>query len=181
MSKELAESGSVMQRIDGLINELKTIMADNGISQTRIVSALDGKCSRNTVLNVFKGDREDADPKLSTLLMILDACRVELRLETERSREAIMSGDIASYRADVENIRAELEKTEKERDFFKSRYEELADKNTSMTSTIEKQQAQIETYMARMQRAEEALYSTQDDIRRKDARIVELSKQLGKW
>lgn len=172
------EWSNEMQKTENLVNELRMIMSDGGITQTKIVNALEAKCARNTVLGFFKGD---GDPRLSTLLMILDACGVELRLETERSRAAIMAGDIAAYRAEIEEKRAALEKTERDRDFFKARYEELIEKNTALTQSIAKQQTQIETYMTRMQRAEEALYSTQDDIRRKDARIVELSKQLGKW
>ena len=161
-----------MQRIDSIINELKTIMQNNDISQTKIVNILEGKCARNTVLSFF--NKGEADPKLSTLLMILDACAVELRLDTARSRAAILSGDIAAYRDEQEQLRAELEKAQANIDFYKSRYEELIDKNTTLTNTLEKQQNQIDRYINRMERAEDAIY-------RKDARIVELSKLCGKW
>ena len=167
-----------MQRIDFIISELKTIMQDSDISQTSIVSLLDGKCARNTILSFFKGD---ADYRLSTLLMILDACGVDLRLETERSKQAILSGDISEYRVEAEKMRTDLDEATSNRDFYKSRYEELIDKNTSLTKTIEKQQAQIEKYMERMEHAEEALYSSNADSRRKDEKIVELLKALGKW
>lgn len=170
--------GLDMRRIYEIVNEIKMIMQDNDISQGSIVSALDGKAARNTILTFFKGD---ADCKLSTFLMILEACGVDLRLETERSKEAILSGDIAAYRTEVERIRSELERVSQNRDFLQKRYEELIDKNTVMTSTIEKQQNQIEKYMARMEKAEEALYKAVDDIRRKDLRIVELSKENNKW
>ena len=164
--------GIDMQRIDNIINQLRTIMQDNGISTNRIVNLLDGKCARNTVLAFF--NKGEADPKLSTLLMILDACGVDLRLETERSREAILSGDIASYRADLEQARAELDKAKADADFYKSRYEEVSEKNTALTNTVAKQQSQIDRYIDRMEKAEDAIY-------RKDARIVELSKLCNKW
>lgn len=182
MNDELTDlrnlNGEDMQQIGNIVNELKMIMQGGNISQTSIVSALDGKCARNTVLTFFKGGE---DCKLSTLLMILDACGVELRLETERSREAIMAGDIAAYRTETEEMRQELDETRKTRDFLQSRYEELIDKNTILTKSIEKQQSQIEKYMERMERAENALYEANSDIRRKDARIVELSKFCKKW
>ena len=167
-----------MQKINSITDELKTIMRDNDISQTSVVNLLEGKCARNTVLSFFKGD---ADCKLSTLLMILDSCDVELRLETERSRQAILNRDIAEYREETEQLHSELSDVKENRDFYKSRYEELIEKNTSLTKTIEKQQAQIEKYMNRMETAEEALYSADEDIRRKDAKIVSLLTKLGKW
>ena len=92
-----------------------------------------------------------------------------------------MSGDIASYRTEAESLRSEVDATKKDLDFFKGRYEELIDKNTALTKTVEKQQAQIEKYMQRMENADNALYAAQDDVRRKDARIVELSKKLDMW
>ena len=167
-----------MQKIDFIVSELKNIMQSSDISQTAVVNLLDGKCARNTILSFFKGD---ADCKLSTLLMILDACGVELRLETERSRQAILSGDIAEYRAEAEQLRSDLIAEKSNSDFYKSRYEELIDKNTSLTNAIEKQQEQIERYMIRMEHAEEALYSSNADSRRKDEKIVELLKAAGKW
>ena len=167
-----------MQKIDSIVSELKSIMQDSDISQTSVVSSLDGKCARNTILSFFKGD---ADCRLSTLLMILDACGVDLRLETERSKQAILSGDISEYRVESEKMRADLAETTADRDFYKSRYEELIDKNTTLTETVSKQQGQIERYMQRMEHAEEAMYSAVDDSRRKDAKIVELLKALGKW
>ncbi len=170
-----------MQRIDNIINELKMIMQNNGISQSAIVTLLDGKCARNTILNVFKGDKNDSDPRLSTFLMILDACGVELRLDTERSKEAILSGDIAEYRAEVERIRAELEAAKSRRDYLQERYDELIDKNTTLTNSVGKQQAQIEKYMERMEKAENALYAANENIARKDAKIVELLSKIGKW
>lgn len=167
-----------MQRIDKIISELKTIMQATDISQTSIVNALDGKCSRNTVLSFFKGDK---DCKLSTLLMVLDACNTELRLETGKSKQAILSGDISEYREEAERLRAELVKVEDNLKFYKSRYEELIDKNTTLTNSIDKQQKQIEKYMERMENAENALYSANADLRRKDARIVSLLEKMGKW
>lgn len=175
----MQETGALMQRIDNFISELKMIMQDSGISQTKLVGILDGKCARNTVLGFFS--KSDPDPRISTFLMILDACGVEMRLETERSREALMSGDIAAYREETERLRTDLAKSEESLSFFKSRYEELIDKNTALTLTVEKQQAQIEKYMQRMENAENALYAAQENISRKDARIVELSKKIGLW
>lgn len=166
-----------MQKIDLLVSQLKSIMQDNGISQTTVVSILDGKCAKNTILSLFKGD---ADCRLSTFLMILESCGVELRLETEKSREAILSGDIAEYRATAENLRAELSKAEEEKNQCNARYSELIEKNTLLTDTIAKQQKQIEKYMERMENAENALYSANADMRRKDARIVSLLEKLGK-
>ena len=181
MSEYWSETEVVMQRIDNIINELKMIMQNNGISQSAIVTLLDGKCARNTILNVFKGDKNDSDPRLSTFLMILDACGVELRLDTERSKEAILSGDIAEYRAEVERIRAELEAANSRRDYLQERYDELIDKNTTLTTSVGKQQAQIEKYMERMEKAENALYAANEDARRKDAKISELLSKGGKW
>ena len=172
-------SDTTMQRIDTIISELRTIMQSNDISQTWLVNALKDKCSRNTILTFL--NKDDADPKLSTFLMILDACGVDLRLDTERSKEAIMSGDIASYREEAETLRTDLAETKNRLDFFKSRYEELIDKNTALTLTVEKQQSHIEKYMQRMENAENALFAAQEDVRRKDARIVELSKKLDMW
>lgn len=163
--------GKTMKRIETLVSELKMIMQDGGISQGAVVNALDGKAARNTILTFFRGD---ADCKVSTLLMILDACGVDLRLETERSRQAILAGDIEAYRTETESLRAGKKKLEADVEFYKSRYEELIDKNTTLTNTLEKQQAQIDRYISRMERAEDAIY-------RKDARIVELSKLCGKW
>ena len=167
-----------MQKIDTIVNELKTIMLSSDISQTAVVNLLDGKCARNTILSFYKGD---ADCKLSTLLMILDACGVELRFETERSKQAIIAQDISDYRDEAEKLRTEVEEIGKDRDFYKVRYEELIDKNTVLTGIVEKQQGQIERYMSRMEHAEEALYSSNADVRRKDAKIVELMKALEKW
>ena len=172
-------SGDIdMQKIDFIVSELKTIMQSSDISQNSIISALDGKCARNTILSFFKGD---ADCKLSTLLMILDACGVDLRFETERSREAIIAQDISDYRKEADILRSELDSAAADRDFYKSRYEELINKNTALTGIVEKQQTQIEKYMERMEHAEEALYSSNADARRKDAKIVELLKALEKW
>ena len=181
MSEYWSETEVVMQRIDNIINELKMIMQKNGISQSAIVNLLDGRCARNTILNVFKGDKNDSDPRLSTFLMILDACGVELRLDTERSKEAILSGDIAEYRAEVERIRAELEAVKSRRDYLQERYDELIDKNTTLTNSVGKQQAQIEKYMERMEKAENALYAANEDARRKDAKISELLSKGGQW
>lgn len=167
---------STMQKIDFIVNELKAIMQSTDISQNAVINLLNGKCAKNTIISFFKGD---ADCKLSTLLMILDACGVDMRFETERSRQAILSGDIAEYREEAERLRAEIESTIKDKSFYKERYEELIDKNTSLTETVSKQQAQIERYMQRMEHAEEAMYSAVDDSRRKDAKIVELLTQLG--
>lgn len=167
-----------MQKIDSIVNELKNIMQDTDITQTALVSLLDGKCARNTILSLFKSD---ADCRLSTFLMILDACGVDLRLETERSKQAILSGDISDYRVEAEQMRSDLTAAIEDRDFYKTRYEELIDKNTALTNTVEKQQTTIETYMRRMEHAEEALYSSNADVRRKDAKIVELLTELGKW
>lgn len=167
-----------MQKINSITDELKMIMRENDISQTSVVNLLEGKCARNTVLSFFKGD---ADCKLSTLLMILDSCGVELRLETERSRQAILNRDIAEYREEAEKLHSELSDVKDNRDFYKERYEELIDKNTVLTKTIDKQQTQIEKYMERMEKAEEALYSANEDARRKDKKIVELMEKLGKW
>lgn len=175
----MKESEKTMQKIDALVSELKTIMQSNDITQTWLVNTLKDKCSRNTILAFMT--KADADPKLSTLLMILDACGVDIRFETERSREAVISGDIAAYRTETESLRAELESMEKDRDYFKSRYEKLIEKNTALTSAVEKQQGQIEKYMLRMENAENALYTAHENIQRKDARIVELSKKLGMW
>ena len=174
---EFIISGVSMQKINTIVSELKEIMQDNSISQNAVVSLLDGKCARSTILSFFKGD---ADCRLSTLLMIMDVCGAELRIETEKSREAILSGDIASYRAEADQLRNDAAKAEEDRDFYKSRYEELIDKNTSMTKIIEKQQGQIEKYMERMENAENALYSANTDIRRKDSMIVDLLKELGR-
>ena len=173
--------GNTMQKIDSIIAELKMIMQNNDITQTKIVNILDGKCARNTILTFFKGDHGETDPRLSTLLMILDACGVQLRLETERSREAILSGDIAAYRAEVEQMRSELEEIKKSRDFLQERYTELIEKNTTLTNAVEKQQGQIERYMLRMEKAENALYDANDNIKRKDAKIVELLEKYGSW
>ena len=111
----------------------------------------------------------------------MDVCGAELRIETEKSREAILSGDIASYRAEADQLRSDAAKAEEDRDFYKSRYEELIEKNTILTKSIEKQQKQIEKYMERMENAENALYSANADIRRKDAKIVNLLEKMGKW
>ena len=175
---QLNESEVQMQKINQITDELKTIMRDNDISQYAVVNLLEGKCARNTVLSFFKGD---ADCKLSTLLMILDACGVELRLDTERSKQAIMAGDIAEYRAEAEKLRSALAHETEDKELYFERYTELIGKNTKLTDTIEKQQNQIEKYMIRMERAEEALYSANADARRKDAKIVELLTELGKW
>ena len=164
-------NGDNMQQIRDIVSQLRAIMQDNNISQNALVNALDGKCAKNTILTFCKGD---ADCKLSTLLMVLDACGVELRLDTERSREAIMAGDIAAYRTETERLRAEVEKRTADKDALQARYDELIDKNTKLTSTIEKQQGQIDRYMTRMEKAENEIYSALSDIRRKDAKIVEL-------
>lgn len=174
---------SSMQQINGIVQQIKNIMADKGISQTQLVNLLDGKVARSTVLRVFK----DADCTLSTLLIILDACGIEIRLDTDRSKEAILAGDIASYRQENEKMREALNASEEEKTFFRDRYEELIDKNTDLTGTITKQQsqidkmqAQIEKYMERMERSENALYASNEDSRRKDAKIVELMGILEK-
>lgn len=178
MSTDYDLSGVTMQQIDKIINELKAIMQNTDISQTALVTMLDGKCARNTVLSVMKGE---ADPRLSTFLMLLDAVGVELRLDTERSKEAILSGDIAEYRAEAERLRAELEAANSRRDYLQERYDELIEKNTTLTTSVGKQQAQIEKYMERMERAENALYAANENIARKDAKIVELLSKSGKW
>lgn len=171
-TEEVKTSSEIeMQDVRKIISQLIAIMQDSGITQTSLVTILDGKCARNTILNLLKGSE---DCKLSTLLMILDACGVELRLDTERSREAIMAGDIAAYRTETERLRAEVDTLTSEKDALQYRYDELIDKNTKLTSTIEKQQGQIDRYMSRMEKAENEIYSALSDIRRKDAKIVEL-------
>ena len=167
-----------MQQIDNLVNELKTIMQSADISVNQLVRVLESKCAKNTILTFLKGD---SDCKLSTFLMILDAVGADMRIDTERSKEAIMSGDIASYRLEAESLRVELQKAEEGKDYFKGKYEELAEKNTQLTETTNKQQKTIEKYMERMERAENALYDANENIKRKDARIVELSKLCDKW
>ena len=167
-----------MQQIGGIVNELKTIMQSADISVNQIVNALDGKCSRNTILNFFKGD---ADCKLTTFIMILDAVGAELRMETERSKEAILAGDIAAYRKEAEELRSELQSMKERMDYFKEKYEEVSEKNRQLTETTTKQQNTIEKYMIRMEKAENALYDLNESIKRKDARIVELSKLCDKW
>lgn len=168
-----------MQKIDSIISELKMIMQENDLSQTWLVNTLKDRCSRNTITTFL--NKEETDTRLSTLLMILDACRVELRLETERSREAMIRGDIAAYREETEKLRAALELSDKDLQFFRGRYEELIEKNTELTKMVSKQQDQIEKYMARTEKLETSNAASQEDIRRKDARIVELSKKLGIW
>lgn len=172
------QSEVFMQRIDTIVSQLKSIMDSSGISQNFIISALDGKCSRNTILSFFKGD---SDCKLTTLLMVLEACNTQLRFDTEMSKEAILSGDISEYRAIADNLRDELTKTAESLNFYQTRYQELIDKNTSLTNTIEKQQELINRYIVRMENAENALYSANADIRRKDAKIVDLMKKYGQW
>lgn len=167
-----------MQQIEKIVSELKTIMQDADISQNKIINALEDKCSRNTILTFFKGD---SDCKLSTFLMILQACGADLRIDTERSREAIMSGDIASYRTEIEQLRLDLQKVEADREYINNRYTELIEKNTKLTSTVEKQQNIIDRYMQRMEKSENAIYDALENIRRKDARIVELSRECNKW
>lgn len=167
-----------MQQIYNIVNELKTIMQDGSISVTSIISALEDKCSRNTILTFFKGD---SDCKLSTLLMILDACGADLRIDTDRSRESILAGDIASYRTEIENLRSELEHTKEEKNYFQGRFDELVEKNTLLAQTIDKQQATIDRYMMRTERHETALFDALENIKRKDARIVELQKECNKW
>ena len=182
--------GMTVQQINGIVRQLKDIMEDKGISQTHLVNVLDGKVARSTVLRVFK----DADCTLGTLLMILDACGIELRLDTERSKEALMAGDIAEYRKENEEMRGKLAEAEENGKFFKERYEELIEKNTTLTKAnaeqqtqigkqqtqIEKMQSQIEKYMERMENAENALYLSNADCRRKDAKIVELLAERDK-
>ncbi len=85
-----------------------------------------------------------------------------------------MAGDIAAYRTETERLRAEVDTLTSEKDALQYRYDELIDKNTKLTSTIEKQQGQIDRYMTRMEKAENEIYSALADIRRKDAKIVEL-------
>lgn len=70
----------IMQQINTIVSELKSIMQDNNISQNSVVSLLDGKCARSTILSFFKGD---ADCRLSTLLMIMEVCNADFRIETE--------------------------------------------------------------------------------------------------
>lgn len=167
-----------MQQIDNLVNEMKTIMQSADISTNQLVKMLEDKCSKNTILTFMKGD---SDCKLSTFLLILDAIRAEIRLDTERSKEAIIAGDIASYRNEAEQLRTKIEKMEIDRDYFKEKYEELAEKNRQLTETTTKQQNTIEKYMERMEKHETALYSALENIKRKDERIVELSKLCDKW
>lgn len=164
-------NGEIMKQIESIVNQIRTIMKSNGISQNFIINATDGKCSRATIINFLSGQM---DCKMSTLLIILEVIGAQLRIETEMSKEALLAGDISAYREKTERLRMELAAVTESRDFFKSRYEELIDKNTALTATVEKQQNQIERYMARMERAEDAIY-------RKDSRIVELSKLCGKW
>lgn len=178
MTDYIILGGLNVQQIDSIVKELKTIMQDNDISQNHLVNALDGKCARNTILKFLQGD---ADCKLSTLLMILDACGANLRIDTERSRESILSGDIASYRTEIEKLRSDLEHTEAERKYFQDRFDELVDKNTFLAQTIDKQQATIDRYMLRTEKHENALFDALENIKRKDARIVELMKEADRW
>lgn len=163
--------GENMKQISDIINELKGIMQLNSISQNSVINALDGKCSRQTILNFFKGD---ADCKVSTFLMIIRAVGAEIRIDTEMSKEAIMSGDIAAYRSEAETLRAALEDTAKALEEERAYNSDLKEKNAKLTNTVEKQQNQIDRYIDRMEKAEQNIY-------RKDERIVELSKRLGLW
>ena len=182
--------GSSMQQINSIVGQLRAIMQDGGISQTHIINVLDGKVARNTVLSFFK----DADCKLSTLLMILDACGVDLRLETELSRAAIMNDDISAYRQKADEASNKLKEEQDKCSYIQQRNKELTDKNASLTRTvsdqqtqidkmqsqIDKMQSQIEKYMERMEKAENALYLSNADCRRKDAKIVELLNEKAK-
>ncbi len=160
-----------MQELNDVVAQIRTIMQTSGYSQNALINALDGKVARNTIMAFLKGE---ADCKVSTLLLMLDAIRADLRIDTEMSKEALMSGDISEYRTQTERYREQLEDAIKSRDFLQTRYEELIDKNTALTRTIEKQQEQIDRYIERMDRAEQ-------NIERKDKRIVELSQRLGLW
>lgn len=171
-------TGAEMKKIDNIVRQIRTIMETNSISQNFIVAAADGKCSRSTILNFLKGD---GDCKMSTFLLILDIIGAELRIDTEMSKEAILSGDIAEYRTQAEQNREKILEFEKENELLQDRYNELIEKNTVLTQTVGKQQTQIEKYMERMEKAENALYEANSNIKRKDERIVELSQRLNIW
>lgn len=167
-----------MQDIQNLVSQIKAIMADSGVSQTALVNLLDGKCSRATILSIL---REDSDFRVSTLLLLLDVLGVDFHLQTEKSRQAILAGDIAAYRTETEQIRADLESVTSRRDYLQERYDELLDKNTSLINTVSKQQSQIDRFMERMEKAENALYAANEDARRKDAKISELLSKGVQW
>ena len=164
-------NGDDMQEIKNLVQQISTIMKDNGISQTSIVNALDGKCSRMTILNLFKGD---GDFKVSTLLMVLDVIGADLHLETEKSREAIMAGDIASYRAETEQLRVKVAEQQAAAENAAQRITELQEKNGTLTGIVDSQQRVINRYIERMDLAEQ-------DLRRKDKKIDDLCKKLNLW
>lgn len=160
-----------MQEIKNLVQQISTIMKDNGISQTSIVNALDGKCSRMTILNLFKGD---GDFKVSTLLMVLDVIGADLHLETEKSRAAIMAGDIADYRAETEQLRVKVAEQQAAAENAAQRITELQEKNGKLTDTVESQQRVINRYIERMDLAEQ-------DLRRKDKKIDDLCIKFNIW
>ena len=164
-------NGDNMQEIKNIVDQINMIMRDGNISQNSVVNALEGKCARATVLNIFKGE---GDFKLSSLLMVLEVIGVDLRLETEKSREAIMAGDIAAYRVDNEKLRSDLEKERSANAVLNARVNDLQASNVRLTGTVESQQQTINRYIERMDRAEQRLDS-------KDERIVELSRRLGIW
>lgn len=163
--------GEIMKQIDNLIQQIKTIMQVNGISQRFVIASAEGRCSRSTILNFFKGD---GDCKMSTFLLVLEIIGAKLHIETEMSKEALMAGDISEYRAKIDLLSEQLSEVSSARDTLQIRYNELIDKNTALTRTLEKQQEQIDRYIERMDRAEQ-------NIERKDKRIVELSQRLNIW
>lgn len=164
-------NGGTMQEIKDIITQINMIMHDGGISQTSVVNALDNKCSRVTILNLLKGD---GDFKMSTLMMVLDVIGVTLRLETEKSREAIMAGDIAVYRTETEHLRTDLESVCSERDAALSRVVELQEQVKKLTGIADSQQHVINRYIERID-----AYEQRND--RKDDRIEALEKRLGIW
>lgn len=160
-----------MQDINNVVAQIKTIMQASGYSQNALINALDGKVARNTISAFLRGE---ADCKVSTLLLMLDALRADLRIDTEMSKEAIASGDISGYRIEAQALRDEIADAGEKLRAANERIADLQSKNEKLTNTIESQQHTINRYIERMDRAEQ-------NIDRKDQRIVELSQRLGLW
>lgn len=115
---------------------------------------------------------DDSNPTAATLSSILAPLGASLEVITVERLEQLNSVDSLIERVNAleelcEIQRSRIEKLDEESTMYDEKTKELME-------TIKKQQSTIDTYIQRM-------YSREQAIDRKDARIVELEKRLGIW
>lgn len=129
------------------------------------------KCNR-AADSLKKLSGADSNPTVSTLDSVLPAVDASLEIVTAEQREWLDKMDVINERLKYYEQLCEIQRARIET--FDAETENHTAHEKELMQTIKHQQEVIDTYIQRM-------YSREQAIDRKDARIVELSKRLGIW